>query len=47
MTRGKWVALAVGVAVIAVVLPYGPAGHIWGFHQAGSGCPKVSGGGRQ
>ena len=25
MTRGKWVALAVGLAVIAVLIPYGPA----------------------
>ena len=25
MTRGKWVALAVGLAVIAVLVPYGPA----------------------
>ena len=24
MTRGKWVAMAVGVAVIAVLVPYGP-----------------------
>ena len=27
MTRGKWVALAVGLAVIAVLVPYGPA--VW------------------
>ena len=25
MTRGKWVALAVGIAAIAVLVPYGPA----------------------
>ena len=25
MTRGKWVALAVGLAVVAVLVPYGPA----------------------
>ena len=25
MTRGKWVALAVGVAVMALLVPYGPA----------------------
>ena len=25
MTRGKWVALAVGLAAIAVLVPYGPA----------------------
>ena len=25
MTRGKWVALAVGLAVIVVLIPYGPA----------------------
>ena len=25
MTRGKWVALAVGLAALAVLLPYGPA----------------------
>ncbi len=27
MTRGKWVALVVGVAAITVVVPYGPA--VW------------------
>ncbi len=27
MTRGKWVALAVGLAVLAVLVPYGPA--VW------------------